>query len=180
MRSEMSATSEVSSAAHFLDMDILSSREGGSVMQISDVSLDDANDIVDIQMVVWLDTFPNTSFDITREDIEKKLKEMAVGGVERLKKHIQNAEKDGAHFWVAKSNKKVVGFLRAEKHKDRNRIRVLLILPEYQKRGIGKKLMRKALSWLGDEKDVVLNVVLYNINAVGFYKALGFVKGNLI
>jgi ribosomal protein S18 acetylase RimI-like enzyme len=158
--------------------DILSSKEGHSAMQISDMSLDDANDVVDIQRVVWLDTFPNPDFGITREDIEKKLKVMAVGGVERLKKHIHHAEKDGAHFWVAKSNKKVVGFIRAEKHNDRNRIRVLLILHEYQKRGIGKKLMKKALSWLGNEKDIVLNVVSYNINAIGFYKALGFVKGD--
>jgi ribosomal protein S18 acetylase RimI-like enzyme len=146
-------------------------------MQISDVWLDDANDIVNIQKVVWLDTFPNPEFGITKKDIEEKLEEMADGGVERLKKHIQNADEDGAHFWVAKSDNGVIGFIRAERHKDRNRIRALNILPQYQKNGIGKKLMQKALSWLGDEKDVALNVVSYNINAIGFYEKLGFVKG---
>jgi GNAT superfamily N-acetyltransferase len=52
----------------------------------------------------------------------------------------------------------------------------LSILPDFQGKGIGKRLLQTALDWLGTEKEVVLQVVSYNEKAIAFYRALGFVS----
>jgi ribosomal protein S18 acetylase RimI-like enzyme len=49
--------------------------------------------------------------------------------------------------------------------------------PTFPSSGIGKMLVEKILSWLGNEKKIKLNVAVYNKKAIKFYEKLGFVKG---
>lgn len=54
------------------------------------------------------------------------------------------------------------------------------ILPEYQRRGIGKQLMNTALKWLGRNQDIYVNAASYNEKAIKFYESFGFRKsGNV-
>lgn len=48
-------------------------------------------------------------------------------------------------------------------------------MPTQQGKGIGQELIAQAVSYLGREKPIALEVVVYNTGAIGFYKKLGFV-----
>jgi ribosomal protein S18 acetylase RimI-like enzyme len=47
---------------------------------------------------------------------------------------------------------------------------------KYHGTGTGKNLIQLAFSWLGNDKDIFVNVVKYNDHAIGFYEHMGFVK----
>ena len=53
-------------------------------------------------------------------------------------------------------------------------IDAMYVVPEFQGKGLGKKLIEKAFEWLGSNLDVKLVVVKYNTNAIEFYKKMGF------
>lgn len=48
-------------------------------------------------------------------------------------------------------------------------------MPEYQGRGIGKMFWNEALSFFDKDKDIFVEVADYNLNAINFYRQLGFV-----
>lgn len=139
--------------------------------QITDASTKDAHDIGQIQIQTWLTNYPNPSTGITREDIEEKTKQWNKAGDERIKSQIQNPN---AHTWVAKYDNKVVGFISVLKKDNESSIEAIHILPEFQGKGIGTKLLTKALNWIGNDKKVTLEVVSYNDGAQRLYKKLGF------
>lgn len=133
---------------------------------------EDAEGIQFVQKETWLSTYPNPELGITRDDIEAKVNEMQQGGVERVIKRIK--EDKSSQTWVARKGSKVIGFIRVQKQDEENKIRAIYILPEYQGKGTGKKLMQKALDWLGDKKKITLEVVTYNESAINFYKSFAF------
>ena len=61
---------------------------------------------------------------------------------------------------------------------DTGEIYRLYILPEYQKHGDGRRLVREAIRCLGREEynQVVVWVLVDNVDAIRFYEALGFVS----
>ena len=59
-------------------------------------------------------------------------------------------------------------------------INSIYIEPPFQGKGIGSMLMKKALDWLGDDKDIYLEVLSYNQNAINFYKSFGFEQTDAI
>jgi len=143
-------------------------------IQIFNATLEDVADIIAVQKETWLSTYPNEEYGITTEDILSKDWDNP-DRLARWQKTI--VEGDGtSQIWVAKDGERVVGFCSAarEGNRNRNRIRAIYVLPECQGRGIGKQLMQKAFSWLGDEKDTAVAVVKYNANAIDFYKKSGF------
>jgi ribosomal protein S18 acetylase RimI-like enzyme len=58
----------------------------------------------------------------------------------------------------------------------------LFLLPEWRGRGIGKKLMENALTWLEDLgcKDIDISVHPGNTSAVKFYWSFGFATGPIM
>jgi ribosomal protein S18 acetylase RimI-like enzyme len=56
---------------------------------------------------------------------------------------------DGNHFWVAETDEyKVVGMIGVQHHdEDEGEIKRLRVHPDYRRRGIGSKLIEKALLW---------------------------------
>jgi len=48
------------------------------------------------------------------------------------------------------------------------------VLPEHQKKGIGKKFWEQAQKYFDPNKDTFVSVVDYNVNAISFYESLGF------
>lgn len=87
---------------------------------------------------------------------------------------------DTNRLWIAKEGENIVGSCSASKGIDQNQIRAIYVLPDYQGKGIGKKLMERAVDWLGDEKDIMLEVAKYNTDAIDFYKRVGFEEGHEI
>jgi ribosomal protein S18 acetylase RimI-like enzyme len=135
----------------------------------------DARGIVNVQKEGWLATYPNEQFGVTQEDILSRnldSDEKVATWEQRLM-----SQGEGSRTWVAKDGDKVVGFCSATKDDDANHLRAIYVMPQYQGRSIGSQLMEQALQWLGDSRDVVLEVVSYNEKAISFYEKLGFQKG---
>jgi ribosomal protein S18 acetylase RimI-like enzyme len=133
---------------------------------------EDARVLAQIKQVIWLATYRNAELGIDEKDILSKdfLCE------ERIAKRAEHMQRDDGinHTLVARVGGEIVGYGRAVKGVDFNEIVTLYLLPKWQGRGIGSRLMRQELDWLGEEKDVVLGVVLYNAKAIRFYEKFGF------
>jgi ribosomal protein S18 acetylase RimI-like enzyme len=137
---------------------------------IEPASSDDLRSLVDIEETVSLEKYPNTKHRITREDVA------SIGfGDERAAKYRERfLENDEGNIWVARLDGEVVGFAAATKGTDRSWLRKLYVTPASQRRGVGEQLLRTALDWLGDEKEVVLGIASYDEAAKAFYSKHGF------
>ena len=58
---------------------------------------------------------------------------------------------------------------------DKNQLQAIYVVPEYQRKGVGKLLWKEAQKYFDEGKDIVVEVATYNSNAIAFYKKLGFV-----
>ncbi len=147
-------------------------------IEIVDAESSDIYENWEIQKACWLDNFVNAEKGISREDILAWFDENTEDNKKKLSKRAEKVNKNiDEHLWEAKDEEKVVGFAAA-KRGERNEIEAMFILPEYQGQGIGGKLMKRALKWIGNQEKIYLNVVAYNNNAIGFYKKFGFVETN--
>ncbi|MDO8429053.1 MAG: GNAT family N-acetyltransferase [Candidatus Daviesbacteria bacterium] len=138
-----------------------------------------ANDVLEVSRLLrdtWLDTYPNSEHKITREEILQRYDEASPDFQERIEKRKTNVNKDpNVHSWVAKEGEKIVGFCTATKGKE-NRINAIYVFPEQQGRGIGWKLMKNALDWIGEADEICVNVASYNQKSIEFYEKVGFRK----
>lgn len=83
------------------------------------------------------------------------------------------------HYFLAKQNDKFSGYMSIEhncENTGKTKIHKIYILPDLQKKGIGKQLLDRAISEakLRNDRAVYLNVNKYNANAIGFYEKNGF------
>ncbi len=76
--------------------------------------------------------------------------------------------------WVAEDDGKIVGFSMADK--SNGRVYALFILPEWEGKGIGKRLLDEAERWLWQHKlrEIWLTTESRPTRALGFYKHLGW------
>ncbi|KKQ28068.1 MAG: Acetyltransferase, GNAT [Candidatus Magasanikbacteria bacterium GW2011_GWC2_37_14] len=127
--------------------------------------------IAEVKKVTWLATYPNKKAGITIEDLQKS-NFFDIEKIKRRQKEIR--ENINRQFWVAKDDKKTVGFCGAMREKEKYEIGAIYVLPEYQGQGIGKMFIDKAFVWLGGNRDIIVKVVSYNKQAINFYKTVGF------
>jgi len=146
-------------------------------VQIPDATPNDADGVGQVQQYTWLATYPNAELGITKEDIEASFHaSSSEEAVKRRQAWQQRINSDPlVHLWVAKHAERIVGFCLAKKEGTQNRIQAIYVLPEYQRTGIGKRLLQTALDWLGSQQEVVLTVASYNQQAINFYSRFGFV-----
>ena len=125
----------------------------------------DVYGIHEVTKITWLKTYPNIEEGITVEDIKEKFKmdETSEG-------------KNNINTWVAEDKDKIIGFCMAIKEGKNNRVGAIYVIPSFQREGLGKQLIERAFDWLGDGKDILINVARYNKQAINFYEKLGFVK----
>lgn len=145
-----------------------------NTISIHKAMVDDIQAIMEIQKIGWLATYINEDRGITADDILAK----DFTGPERMarwKKPILE-QRDMVRILVAKDGNKVVAFISLEKGDKENKLGAVYVLPEYQGRGIGKRLIEQGLQWLGSEKNIILDVVIYNDKAIAIYEKLGFKK----
>lgn len=142
---------------------------------ITEALPDDAEGIREVTRLGWLATYPSEEYGITREDIEAVFArgDNPAGAIRRRR---LIAEDESTRYWVAKDEGKVVGFIIGRKAEDRNSMGALYVLPEYQGRGLGSRLMETGLAWLGGQKQVAFGVAVYNRRAIQFFERLGFVQ----
>ena len=142
------------------------------VFKIEDAKPEDVVALRTIVRDAWLELYPNEAYGITAEDISA-IDWYAPKEIEKRKREITEME-DTVHTWVVRnSGNEAVGFCKARKADERGEIKGMYIAKELQGKGLGKGLMQKAFEWLGDV-DVRLKVVAYNLNAIEFYKKMGF------
>ena len=83
----------------------------------------------------------------------------------------RRALQDGDILWVASDSTEIIGL----GHARADRIGALYLLRSYQRRGIGRALLTRLLEGL-NQRGVVearFDVVAINVDAIGFYQALG-------
>jgi ribosomal protein S18 acetylase RimI-like enzyme len=137
---------------------------------------DDADAMRGVQYRTWIATYPNEVFGITKEDIDARFREDPETAQERREQRRRFTNTDPFHSWVALVGTDIIGFCIVKQDEQENLIQALYVLPDYQHKGAGKRLLQTVLAWFGQDRDVVLNVASYNANAIAFYQAFGFVS----
>lgn len=157
-----------------LRMELLTDR--GNIT-LRDSIVDDLPGINEVAHQTWLATYPNRDAGITIEDVESVYKEDdPEKAKEKLVRRKARYSNPNIHIWVTENKGKIIGFCHAIKEQKANRIMAIYVLPEYHGTGMGKQLIKRAFTWLGKSKDILVNVVEYNDHAIGFYEHMGFVK----
>jgi ribosomal protein S18 acetylase RimI-like enzyme len=147
-----------------------------SKLIIRPVRIDDISGIIHVTQTAWLTTYPNEALGITGRDIQTAIN--ALSHEDELARFssdfIQKA--DERKYFVAEYDGTIVGYCRIKIKPDFYELRAIYLLPEFQQKGIGKRLYKKATEELDPEKNIILFVAPYNIQAVTFYERLGFKK----
>lgn len=130
---------------------------------------EDALGVGEVFYKTWLATYPNEEFGITVDDIEDRWKDRNKADGNR----IINAP-DNELLLTAKDSDKIVGVCRAVKYPDKNNLQAIYIFPEYQGQGLGNRFWEEILKFFDPQKDITVEVAIYNTNAIEFYKRLGF------
>jgi ribosomal protein S18 acetylase RimI-like enzyme len=89
---------------------------------------------------------------------------------------LNEAKNSAIYFQVAKNDLgEIVGFIEAErKNTDEVHIIRIYVHPDFQGKGIGKKLLFKAISRFKNTKKITLELHEKNIKAKNFYLSQGF------
>ncbi len=137
----------------------------------------DVYGIREVQRVTWLKTYPNSEEGITTEDIIRKFDiDKTPEGKKRIKERKKMYEDANIGIWVAEADDNIIGFCMAIKEGEHNRVGAIYVLPNYHRKGLGGQLIEKAFAWLGDKKDILVNVARYNKQAISFYKKYSFAE----
>lgn len=134
----------------------------------------DLKGILNVQVKTWVDAYTNVERGITRSMIlehykKRHIKEYFKGRYELLK------DTDN-RIWIALDahDRIIIGWIGCTKEGENKGGFGIYVLPNYQRLGIGKKLMAKGLKWLSTQKYIEIGVLEYNKVALNFHKKLGF------
>lgn len=141
------------------------------MVKIRVATIRDSREICEIQRETWISTYQSEKENISKSDLEEYTKTwISTPNIEYFKTLIK---KEDQTWLVAEFNKRVVGHIRIIHKKIHDEIDMFYILPSYQNRGIGKKLLAIAI---GDNKnDTLVDVIDFNEKAISFYKKYGFI-----
>jgi len=137
----------------------------------------DGKGLVRVSRITWLATYPNKKFGITVKDLAQRA-EFEKERIKRWRKNIK--ENKNRKTWVAKVRREIVGFCGANKENNTHEIGAIYVLPKYQGKGVGKRLIGKAFAWLGDRKNITVKVASYNTPSIKFYESVGFKKAGVV
>lgn len=140
------------------------------IIRLAEIS--DIPDLCDVHKQTWLFTYPNSACNISESDILEK----DFSSSERIEAWTKRIRDQLGRIWVAEICGRVVAFCEVKVRQSNNLLEAIYVLPEFQNQGIGKLLCERAISWLGTEKPIELQVAEYNTSAINFYKKLGFEK----
>lgn len=135
---------------------------------ITEATLDDVPDIVEITMVSFADAF-NEPFYLSREDATHRW------AAYMQKKHHPQKAKDPRVVYIAISDGETVGFIAghlSERFDLEGELQSIYILPEHQRKGLGTLLTIKLAEWFRkwNAKEICVGPV---DGSEGFYIKLG-------
>lgn len=133
---------------------------------------EDAVSLNKIREATWLDTYPNEEYGLSLKDLKTK-DFFNPDAIESWKESIRN-QGDESRYWLISVDGEDVAFAIAKKGKEVNELSAIYVHPNYQKRGLGSKIMEKILDFLGTEKAIEVEVVSYNLRTRKFYEKYGF------
>lgn len=142
-------------------------------LKILDARQEDSLDIEKIKKTVWFSTYLNKEFDILEGDLNEQFGDENELKIKASKREINVDEL--THYYIAKVDNKNIGVLTSKRRDNILELTSLYILAEYQHCGIGKKFVEKLIQD-NPNKNIVLEVAIYNENAINFYKKLGFIE----
>lgn len=135
---------------------------------------DDALGMVNVYYNTWLETYPNAEVGITRDDIEDYYKDsFTPEALKRTRERITNP-KSNQMTLVAKVEGKVVGVTCLVRDQTHNHLRTIYVLPAYQGKGVGSLLWNEVKKFVEETKPTTTHVATYNMQAISFYKKIGF------
>ncbi|MDK6863250.1 GNAT family N-acetyltransferase [Nosocomiicoccus ampullae] len=125
-------------------------------------------DIPDVQYVAkksWNATYQG----IIPEDVQNSFLKVAYSD-EMLKKRLYQI------IFVAEHDEKIIGFINLKETEQPNTydLSAIYILPDYQGKRIGSRLIAHSIEPIKNFEKIFLEVEKDNINAVNFYRKLGF------
>lgn len=135
---------------------------------------EDARGMTEVFYKTWLTTYPNEKAGITINDIEDRFKDsFTEESLLRRAEQIAKPKEEEVLF-LAKDDMKIVGVCVVVRHSDKNQLKAIYVLPEYQGKGVGRLLWKEAQRHFAPGKDIIVRVATYNTNAINFYKKMGF------
>lgn len=121
----------------------------------------------------WLETYPNETLGITRDDIENRFKHWF--DEKELANRAKKLEDDpGRYTFVAEKDNEIVGVCGVEVGATKQRLAQIYVAPNLQGQGIGKQLYAVAQEHFTPGVPVHVCVASYNQQAINFYERLGF------
>ena len=138
-------------------------------VEISLAQPGDERAVSEVMYKAWLFAYPNKERGITEDDIHDRWGKAF--SEERLAKRRAefSSPSEKEKVLVAKLNGKIVGMCRAIKEDGGNRIQAIYVDPEVRGKGTGRALWEAAQKFFDPGKDVYVDVVDYNAQAIGFY-----------
>jgi len=137
---------------------------------------EDAIFIQEINSKTWLDTYKNKELWINKKLLEKNPTNED-SRKDFLKRKWEEIKKVPWSYFLAKDWEKVIWYAAWKKHqnKSNNELFAIYIVPEYQKKWIWKLLSHKVFDYLWNDKDILVDIIWYNKNAISFYENMWFI-----
>jgi ribosomal protein S18 acetylase RimI-like enzyme len=133
----------------------------------------DARAIWDVHYRTWLATYPNAAVGITAEDIIHRFEtQMTAEAIADFARRL--AGPSDMLRLSAWQDDTLAGVCRVIARPDHLKLQTLYVLPQYQRRGIGRALWDEALRLLGNPGQAIVHVASFNTGAIRFYERLGF------
>jgi ribosomal protein S18 acetylase RimI-like enzyme len=132
----------------------------------------DIDGIVEVERQSWGTTYPNEEEGIAASDVKNRFRDLSG----RRRAIQEEMAMENHRYTVVKVGSKIIGYAHVLREQRYNDLVEMYILADYQNQQIGRRLLEEALSWLGSEKPVELEVVTYNTRAMAFYRKFGFVE----
>lgn len=130
-----------------------------------------------LQARSWLATYPSEENGVSREWVEERTSSwLTPEKISESEEFLQTVLDDPNQLHrVATKDGRIVGFVHATKKEDGTQeLNAIYTDPETFGTGLGDQLMTIVDEWLGD-RDVELEVAIYNHRAILFYEKHGFV-----
>ena len=134
-------------------------------MKIRHAEQDDAEEIHEVALKTWRDTYSQI---FSEETIEQVISDWY--DVEDLREQAEHPI-----FYVAEADDRVIGFVHASVEDSEATLHRIYLDPEYQGEGLGSKLYREVENKIEQEADSIeLEVLAENKKGTGFYLKHGF------
>lgn len=147
---------------------------------IAEMTIDMMDEVTDMRLESWLDTYVNEEVGVTREWLEARNQEQKAPKLQRLRRERFTSGKAHGTYnaWVALDGEgRVIGAATPFIDEDgRQHVGSLYVDKKWHGTGAAAQLMQKILEWFDSAKSVELGVVTYNERAKAFYRKWGFAE----